>query len=125
MATVDCRTGEVIYSAEELEAIALREAQRALPKIPKAITRRQCALQLRAMGMITIAEAKMMTKDGTPPAAIQGYFDTMAEADRDMAEIDFAAINYFRNNPLITALMTANGLTKSDIDNFFIAAAQL
>jgi hypothetical protein len=93
--------------------------------IPKTITRRQCALQLRVAGMITIQEAKDMTKTGTPPASIQAYFDTMPAEQKDLAEIDFAAINYYRDNPLITALMTANGLTETDIDNFFIAAALL
>ena len=92
---------------------------------PTSITRRQCALQLRTAGMITMAEAKAMTKDGTPPTSIQGYFDQMTAEQKDLAEIDFAAVNYYRENPLITALMTANGLTEADIDNFFIAAAQL
>jgi hypothetical protein len=119
---VNCMTGEITYAPGELEAIAEHKAR---ARIPRSITRRQCALQLRTMGMISVAEAKVMAKDGTPPASIQGYFDTMVEADRDLAEIDFAAVNYYRDNPLITALMTANGLTEADIDNFFIAAAQL
>jgi hypothetical protein len=94
-------------------------------RVPSSITRRQCALQLRAAGMITVEEAKAMTKNGTPPVSIQAYFDQMTTEQKDLAEIDFAAVNYYRNNPLITALMTANGLTTQDIDNFFIAAAQL
>lgn len=95
------------------------------PKPPKSITRRQCALQLLSMGMISMAEAKAMTKDGTMPAAITAHLDgavtqgSMTAEQRDLAEIDFAAGNYYRNNPLLALF----GLTSQELDDFFIAAA--
>jgi len=93
--------------------------------VPEAITRRQCALQLKALGMITGTEAVAMARAGTPPAAIQAYSDTLGEEERIHAEIDFAATSYFRTNPLIGALLAANGMSETDADAFFIAAAGL
>jgi len=93
--------------------------------VPESITRRQCALQLRALGLITGSEAVAMARAGTPPAAIQAYFDTLGEEERIHAEIDFAATSYFRTNPLIGALLAANGMSETDAGAFFIAAAGL
>lgn len=95
------------------------------PTVPKSITRRQCALQLKALQMISAQEAIDMTRSGVPPAAVAAYFATLSDDDRVLAEIDFAAMNYFRDNPLIETLMTANGMTTEQTDQFFIAAAQL
>lgn len=95
------------------------------PPVPRMITRRQCALQLRASGMISTAEAKAMVKDGTPPAAIKASFDAMPGENGTLAEIDFAAVNYYRDNPLISSLMAANGMTTEQVDDFFRAAALL
>lgn len=92
--------------------------------VPESITRRQCALQLLALGQITDAEAIAMTRDGTPPASVQAYIDALPSAsDRTAALIDFAAANYYRDNPTLTALMQANGNSPEQIDQFFISAA--
>lgn len=91
------------------------------PPVPFSITRRQCALQLYAMGIISLAEAKAMTKSAEVPAAVAQVFAGMAEEQRDLAEIDFAAGNYYRDNPLLSLM----GLTPEQLDQFFIAAAQL
>lgn len=96
------------------------------PYVPESITRRQCALQLLAMGQISDAEAISMTRDGTPPASVQAYIEALpSESDRTRAFIDFAAAEYYRGNPLLTALMQANGTTPEQIDQFFIAAGAL
>lgn len=95
------------------------------PVVPDTITRRQCALQLLTMQMISADEALVMTRDGTPPAAVQAAFDEMPEPNRTMAMIDFAAINYYRSNQLIPSLMQANGMTEADVDAFFMAASAL
>jgi len=95
------------------------------PPVPQSITRRQCALQLRALGLITGSEAVAMTRDGTPPATIKAYFNALEDEDRILAEIDFAATSYFRTNPLIGALLAANGMSETDAGAFFIAAAGL
>jgi len=77
------------------------------------------------MQMITSDEALAMTKDGTPPAAVSAVFAQMPADQALLAQIDFAAIAYYRDNPLITTMMQASGMTAEQIDQFFIAAAQL
>jgi hypothetical protein len=94
--------------------------------IPDSITRRQCALQLLTLNMITPAEAVEMVQAGIPPEIVKGYIDALpSEMDRAVATINFAAATYQRLNPLLFALMQANGKTEADRDQFFIAAAQL
>jgi hypothetical protein len=118
MPTFDCATGIMTYTPEELEQIALEQAR---AMVPKVITRRQCALQLHAMGMITMAEAKAMAKSAEVPAAVAQVFAGMTTEQQDLAEIDFAAVNYYRDNQLLGLM----GLTPAELDQFFIAAAQL
>lgn len=104
------------------DEIAERDAM-----FPQVITRRQCALQLLATQTITPEEALAMTKAGDVPAAIAAIFDsavansTMTADQRILAEIDFAAANYYRSNSLLPLM----GLTEAEIDQFFIAAVQL
>jgi hypothetical protein len=96
-----------------------------LPEVPAQITRRQCAVMMLSQNMITGQEAILMTQSGIPPANVQTYFDAMPEPQRTMAIIDFAAVNYYRNNPLLADLMAANGMTEQQVDQFFIDAAAL
>lgn len=91
------------------------------PAVPGSITRRQCALQLRALQVITLQEALDMVKTATVPAAIAAIFAKMPEEPRLLAEIDFAASRYYRNNSLLGMM----GLTEEQIDQFFIAASDL
>lgn len=93
--------------------------------VPETITRRQCAIQLMKLGMITGPEAVAMTRDGTPPAVVSSYFGALTEEQRILAEIDFAAGQYERSNLLIGALMAATGKSEADADEFFRAAAVL
>jgi hypothetical protein len=95
------------------------------PPVPRSITRRQCALQLLNRLLITGPEALDMTRNGTPPAAIMTYIETLSADDQIKAQIDFAAENYFRTNELLIAIMTANNLSSDDIDDFFIEANKL
>jgi hypothetical protein len=95
------------------------------PPLPESITRRQCALQLVNASMATYPEALEMTQTGTPPATIQEQFDLLGEPSRTLAMIDFAATNYFRDNPLIAELMISNGMTPQQVDDFFRAASLL
>lgn len=108
------------YTQEEIDAIV-----NAPKPVPESITRRQCAKQLLAIGLITAQEAIAMTRNGTPPAMVQAYLDNMQEPDRTSATIDFAADTYLRSNPLLSALMAANGMTEEQVDAYFIAAAIL
>lgn len=120
----NAETGEQVITPYTPEQIAEVEALLAKAQVPESITRRQCAMQMFAGGMITDAEGIAMTQSGVPPAAVQAYLDTLPEPQRTMATMDFAATNYFRNNPLLAALMTLNNMTENDVDQFFIAASQ-
>lgn len=93
--------------------------------VPASITRRQCAMQLFNLQRITGEEAVAMTQTGVPPASVMTYINTLAEPQRTMAIMDFAATEYFRDNALLLALMEANNMSSDDIDDFFIAAAAL
>lgn len=95
------------------------------PPVPEFITRRQCALELQAQGLITLQEALHMVRTASVPTAIAAIFDGLV-ADgswttdqRILAEIDFAADNYYRSNSLLTLM----GLTSEQIDQFFISAS--
>ena len=92
------------------------------PEVPGFVTRRQCALQLLAMEMITGPEAVAMTRDGTPPELVQVYIDALPEQQTYLAEIDFAAMTYFRSNPLLESIMFASGATPDQVDQFFVDA---
>lgn len=94
------------------------------PFVPESITRRQCARQLLIVGMITGDEAIAMTQSGIPPASVQAYLNTLSEPDKTLATIDFAADNYYRNNPLLAALMVANNMSDEQVDDFFREASK-
>lgn len=93
--------------------------------IPASITRRQCARQLLNMGMVSAQEALDMTRTGAPPAMVAASFDQLSPEDRVLAEIDFAADTYLRDNPLLNNLMLATGASEEEINDFFRAAALL
>jgi len=93
--------------------------------VPKSITRRQCSLELLKRKMITDIEALNMTRNGIPPASVMSYIEVLPSEQQVVAQIDFAADNYYRNNTLLNAMMNANGWNEDDIDNFFIEAAKL
>lgn len=91
--------------------------------VPKSITRRQCAIELRERGQITPREALDMTRNGAPPAMVSALLSNLPESQSILAETDFAADQYFRDNPLLNTLMQSAGASSEDIDNFFRAAA--
>lgn len=95
------------------------------PSVPEYISRRQCALMLNLSGLITLEEALDMTKTAAVPAVIGRIFANLAPPDQIKAEINFAAVNYYRDNPLIVDLMQSTGFTPGMTDAFFIAAAKL
>lgn len=95
------------------------------PPVPRSITRRQCSLELLNRQMITDVEALAMTRNGTPPAIVSTYIQSLPVEQQIRAEIDFAAENYYRSNELLIAMMTANNWSSDDIDDFFIAAGKL
>ena len=118
-------TGEVTiipYTPEQIAAV-LEERRKA--QVPESITRRQCAMQMFSSGLISGEEAVTMAQSGIPPAAVLVYINTLTEPQRTMALIDFAAMNYYRANLLLAALMAANGMTEIQVDDFFTAASKL
>lgn len=96
-----------------------------IPEVPPAISRRQCAVQLLIIGMISSDEAIAMAQSGIPPASVQADIDKLPEPQRTMAIIDFSAIDYFRDNPLVSTLAALHSMGEEDIDQFFIAASKL
>lgn len=112
---------DVEYSGYKLVPWVMDEP---LPAIPESITRRQCAIQLLTLEMITAAEAIEMSRSGMPPASVQSAFDKMPDPKKTMALIDFAATSYYRSNPLIPSLMEADGMTNEQVDQFFIDAVK-
>ena len=117
-------TGDVTITpyTEEQKAAVLAEIRKG--QVPASITRRQCAIRMLEMAMISGSEAIAMTQSGVPPAAVAAYLTTLPEPDRTLATIDFAAMNYYRDNPLLAALMVANNMSEEDVDTFFIEAGK-
>jgi hypothetical protein len=77
------------------------------PPVPSSITPRQCRLILSAQGMLADVETTIAGMD---------------EATQITWEY---ALEFRRDDPLLNALGANMGLTSEQIDEFFIAAAQL
>ena len=94
--------------------------------VPDSISDRQFFQQLAADGIITRAEALAAVKTGDIPAALAGIVDALPEADRFGAEMLLSGATVFeRTHPLSVAIGEARGMTATDIDAFFRAAAAL
>lgn len=94
--------------------------------VPASISDRQFFQQLAVDGIITRAEALAAVKTGDVPAALAGIVDALPEADRFGAEMLLSGATVFeRTHPLSIAIGKARGMTPSDIDAFFRAAAAL
>lgn len=89
------------------EELAEREEQRRLASMPKPVTRRQAKLALLAAGKLEAAE------------------DALADAGK-AAQIEWTdALEFERDNALITAIGAAIGLDDDGIDDLFRAAVLL
>lgn len=93
------------------------------PVVPAEISRRQCAAEMFARGLISGSEAVAMTTTATPPGLVEAMLAALPDPEQTFARIDFGAANYARENPLLNALMIGTGASQADIDTFFIAAA--
>ena len=79
--------------------------------IPQEITMRQARLALLDIGLL---------------ANVQTAINTLPEPDKTKAQIEWEYSNALqRNNPFVTTLGTALGLSSDDIDNLFITASGL
>jgi hypothetical protein len=100
-------TGKVTRRAWSPEEIAAYEAEAAALRVPASITPRQCRLVLMAQGLL--ADVEQM----------------IAEQDQATQITWEYALEFRRDDPLLNALGQNLGLTDAQIDEFFIAAAQL
>jgi hypothetical protein len=100
-------TGEETRIDWSPERIAAHEAEAAKAMVPKSITPRQCRLILLQQGLLSSVEAMIAGQD---------------EATRIAWEY---ASEFRRDDPLLLALAQNLQLTSEQIDQFFIAAAQL
>lgn len=92
--------------------------------VPGTITRWQCAVQLRSLGLITNAEALDMIGTATPPAYVETLFSALGSSEQQDAREAFGADEYERENPIIVTILPA-GTSEADADDFFRAAGQL
>ena len=91
--------------------------------VPNKITRRQAALQLLTDGMITSDESLAMAATATPPAVIANLINQMANEERNMVLIGFAAVQYERSNSTFNGLIELLEKLIQDIDAFFQKAS--
>lgn len=93
--------------------------------VPEIISRAQCSKRMRQLGIITNEESLAMVRNGIPPQIVVTLIEYLPTDHQQDAYEDFARDSYSRSNPLLNQLMIADGKSSSDIDNFFIEAAQL
>lgn len=92
----------------EADAIAIA-APPAAP--PKRVTMRQARLALHAAGLLHLVDAAI---------------DNLEEPDKTTARIEWEySQEVHRDKPLVAMLAPALGLSESDLDDLFTAAAQL
>jgi hypothetical protein len=127
---VELPNGEIVYSMEievyysGYKLIEWR-MQEPPPPVPQSISRRQAATQLRNDQYISQNEALAMASVAAIPPFVSGYFDTLDPVDKENAQLAFTAIDYPRDSSLLIAVMTANGLSDDQINQFFISASKL
>lgn len=94
--------------------------------VPPSISDRQFFQQLAVEGIITQDEALAAVQSGTIPPALNVVIDGMPEADRFNAKMLIGgAVSFERNHPLTATVAAAVGMTETEVDDFFRAAAQL
>lgn len=104
--------GQIVWLTAEEEAAleaqwAAAAAEANTPKVPVSITPRQCRLLLLQQGLLSTVEAMIAQQD-------------------DATKITWEyALEFRRDDPLLTQLATNLGLTSQQIDEFFIAASTL
>jgi hypothetical protein len=127
MNRIECNvlTGEVELiplTAEEIAAIP----PPAPPPVPAAVSRRQFLLALLKGGFITPDEAVSAAATGAVPAILGNVIRTLSADAQVDAKVTWAAMSDVeRNHPLVSAAITASGVTPDQVDNLFRLAATL
>jgi len=108
---LDLSTGQVSdYTPEELaqiEADFAAQAAAEAARVPESVTRYQMQIALVTAGLYETVEAYVNGPD--VPLVARIAWNT--------------ALEYYRNSPFITLATTALGMTESQIDDLFRAAA--
>lgn len=92
--------------------------------MPAAITRWQCAVHMRAISLISDAEALAMIRTAAAPSFVETLFAALDPADQQRAREAFAASEYERGSEIV-AMILPPGTTADEVDEFFRAAGQL
>lgn len=103
-------TGEITFvpwTEEEIAAFEAQQQQQLRERVPVSITPRQCRLILAQQGLLDSVE------------------EMIAQSTQDVRITWEYALEFRRDDPLLKQLAGNLGLTDEQIDQFFIAAAQL
>ncbi len=116
-------TGAYEDVEEEVEAIVFPVV------IPQVISDRQFFQQLAVMGKIPKSEALAAVKTGTIPTDLQSIINLIADDDLKF-EADMllsGATQFYRDNAFVSMIgaMLDPPMTSADLDQFWLAAAQL
>lgn len=126
---INVQTGEITIVDLTPEEVTAAEAYAATipPYVPQVISDRQFFQQAAVAGIITQAEAIAAVQTGTIPSMLQTIIDGLPDADQKFAATMLlaGATQFERNHPLTVAVGAHLGLTTAQVDDFFIAAAQL
>lgn len=94
------------------------------PTIPEFVTKRQFLIQLFRAGMVAAEEVPTLTVQ--PPALMAAVLASMPTEMALEATLSWAAMTQVeRHSPLTLAAAAAAGTTEQQLDEFFIAAAQI
>lgn len=89
--------------------------------VPETISRRQFYQGLAVTEKITQAEALAAIKTGVVPAALQVMLDQMADEDARF-EADMllsGAADFNRDHPLVMVIAITQGMTETEVDQFW------
>ncbi len=97
------------------------------PPVIQDISDRQFFQQANVSGIITQSEALAAVATGTIPNTLVTIINTIPDENERFSTqmILTGATTFSRNHPLTISVGTALGLTDEQIDQFFLAAAQL
>lgn len=104
---IDAKTGKIYMRPWTPEQIAAYEAEKNKLVVPASITPRQCRLLLLQQNFLGEVEA------------------LISQSTEDIKITWEYALEFRRDDPLLNQLATNLNLTQVQIDQFFIAAAQL
>lgn len=98
-----------------------------LPPVPQIISDRQFFQQAAVLQIITQQEALAAVQTGAIPAILQAVVDGITDPDQKFAATMMlsGATTFERHHPFTEAVGAALGWTSAQVDQFFVAAAQL